>query len=284
MILLADSGSSTTNWLLLSYSTGQRVVRIDTKGLNPYHLSKEEIAYVIMHDLIPSIKDYEIDAIYFYGSGCSNAEKQHIIKQCLTLISPNAELNVDHDIMASAIACCGENKGIACILGTGSNSCVYDGNRITKNLPSLGYMLGDEGSGAYIGKALLQLFLKNQLPKHLHNSFNDKYGLHSVDILNRIYQHEKPGVFIAQFAQFVYEHIDETSMLSIVHKSFRDFFDELVLPYPESLYYPIHFVGSIAALFSTMLHEVGTEKSLQIGRIVRYPIEALADYYINKLR
>lgn len=283
MILIADSGSTTTNWRLLSYPTGT-IAKIDTKGLNPYHLTENEILTVLKYSLYPVIKDYSIDKVFFYGSGCSNDNKKEIIKQCLLTICPNACITVDHDIMASAIASCGNDMGIACILGTGSNSCVYDGKNIIKTLPSLGYMLGDEGSGTYIGKRLLTLYLKNQLPEHLHHLFFEKYGFTSLDILNRLYQKEKPGAFISQFAQFVYENIKEECMQNIVRISFRNFFDELVLPYPESKTYPINFVGSIAAMFSEILKEVGKEKSLFIQHIVRYPIEALTDYHLKKMK
>ncbi len=286
MILIAESGSTSTNWRLLSPTLKTIISQTDTNGLNPFHVSKEEITTVIAQMVLPIILKYttldKVLRIYFYGSGCSTDNKKEIIASSLKMIFQNAAIIVEHDTLASAIACCGDDMGVACILGTGSNSCVYDGKSIIKTLPSLGYMLGDEGSGSHLGKGLLQLFLKNKLPMHLLDAFNSKYNLSSLDILNHLYQKEKPGVFIASFASFVIDNVQDESMLNIVSDSFHAFFDEFVLPYPESKFYPINFVGSIAALLKDILKVVGKEKGLVINNIVRYPIDALAEYHLNK--
>jgi len=286
MILIADSGSTSTNWRLLSPILKATITKVDTKGLNPFHRSVEEIITIIQQELNPHLIPYsnpdEIKEIYFYGSGCSEIIKQEIIHSCLQQIFQNAAIIVDHDTMASAIACCGDDIGIACILGTGSNSCVYDGKNIIKTLPSLGYMLGDEGSGTHLGKGLLQLFLKNKLPKPLLDAFEIKYNLTSLDVLDHLYRKEQPGNFISSFAPFIIEQIADASMQKIVNDSFNAFFDEFILPYSESTSYPINFVGSIAALLSDNLRMIGKQRGLFINRIVRYPIDSLADYYLNK--
>ncbi|MDD3281203.1 MAG: ATPase [Bacteroidales bacterium] len=287
MVLIADSGSTSTNWRLLSPIHKSSICNINTIGLNPFHVSEEEIIDVIQNQVKPQIIQKvsfdEIKKIYFYGSGCSTLNKQELIKKCIRLIFQNAEVIVDHDTMASAIAGCGDDIGIACILGTGSNSCVYDGKTIVKTLPSLGYMLGDEGSGTHIGKGLLQLVLKEKLPIELLKLFNEKYKLNPLDILNHLYRKEKPGSFISSFAPFVIENIEHKTMISIVHNSFTTFFDEFILPYPESATYPINFVGSIAALLSNHLIEIGKEKQLYIHNIIQYPIDALEVYHLNKI-
>lgn len=286
MILIADSGSTSTNWRLLSPILNSSICNINTKGLNPFHVSEEEIIDVIRNQVKPQILQKisldEIKKIFFYGSGCSTLNKQDLVKKSILLIFQNAEVIVDHDTMASAIAGCGDDIGIACILGTGSNSCVYDGKTIVKTLPSLGYMLGDEGSGTHLGKGLLQLVLKEKLPIELQTLFNEKYNLSSLDILNHLYRKEKPGSFISSFAPFVIENIEHKTMRSIVRHSFNAFFDEFVLPYPESTTYPINFVGSIAALLSSHLIEIGKEKQLFINNIIQYPIDALEVYHLNK--
>ncbi|HOF16747.1 MAG TPA: ATPase [Bacteroidales bacterium] len=286
MILLAESGSTSTNWRLVSPTLKIIITQVDTKGLNPFHVSKDEIIAVIEQLVVPAVLQSvtldKVSSIYFYGAGCSNDSKKEIIASVLKMIFQNAAIIVDHDVLASAIACCGDDVGIACILGTGSNSCVYDGKNIVKTLPSLGYILGDEGSGTHIGKEFLQLLLKNKLPSHLLEAFNKKYQLTALDILNHIYQKEKPGVFIAGFASFVIDNIEEQSMYNIVHHSFNSFFDEFILPYPESKSYPINFVGSIAALLSDILKDIGSKRNLFVNNIVRYPIDALVDYHLNK--
>ncbi|MDY0015352.1 MAG: ATPase [Bacteroidales bacterium] len=287
MVLIADSGSTSTNWRLLSPTHKSSICNINTIGLNPFHVSEEEIIDVIQNQVKPQIVQKvsfdKIQKIYFYGSGCSTLNKQELIKKCICLIFQNAEVIVDHDTMASAIAGCGDDIGIACILGTGSNSCVYDGKTIVKTLPSLGYMLGDEGSGTHIGKGLLKLVLKEKLPIELLKLFNEKYKLSSLDILNHLYRKEKPGAFISSFAPFVIENIEHKTMISIVRNSFTAFFDEFILPYPESATYPISFVGSIAALLSNRLIEIGKEKQLYIHNIIQYPIDALEVYHLNKI-
>ena len=286
MILIADSGSTSTNWKLLSPIKNSTIVTINTKGLNPFHKTSTEIIEIFKNELLPVIIPYsncnQIMEIYFYGSGCSEEGKKQILYTCLKSVFQNAAIIVDHDTMASAIACCGNDIGIACILGTGSNSCVYDGKSIIKTLPSLGYMLGDEGSGSHIGKGLLQLFLKNKLSEKLLRDFDTKYHLTSSDVLDHLYRKEKPGSFISGFAPFVIEHIDELSMEKIVNDSFNAFFDEFILPYPESKTYPINFVGSIAALLSDKLRAIGKQRGYNIHRIVRYPIDTLADYHLKK--
>jgi glucosamine kinase len=287
MILIADSGSTSTDWKLLSPILKTELTSVRSKGLNPFHKTLDEIIEVIKHELIPYILPYsscdQIHKIYFYGSGCSEEGKKKIVADCLKSIFTNAMIIVDHDTMASAIACCGDDEGIACILGTGSNSCVYDGKNIIKTLPSLGYMLGDEGSGSHIGKGFLQLYLKNKLSKELEEVFYTKYKLTASDVLDHLYRKEKPGTFISGFAPFVIEHQTDKDMQKIIQNSFHAFFDEFILPYPESKTFPINFVGSIASLLSDNLRVIGKQRGYKIQRIVRYPIESLAEYHLIHL-
>ncbi len=283
MILIADSGSTSTDWVLLSPTLKTIICKIKTQGLNPFHKSYDEILNILNTDLKPQlILDSPIRKIYFYGSGCSQEGEKNILRKALKTISQNASIFVDHDTMASAIACCGDDMGIACILGTGSNSCVYDGKSIVKTLPSLGYMLGDEGSGTHLGKGLLSLFLKNKLSSDLLNAFHQRYALSSSDVLEHLYRKDKPGAFIASFAPFVMDYKEEKSMNGIIYHSFNSFFDEFILPYPESETYPINFVGSIAFLLSKELKEIGSKRGFNVNRIVRYPIDSLAEYHLYR--
>lgn len=286
MILIADSGSTSTDWVLLSPTLNTVVCKVNTQGLNPFHKSHDEILEILNRDLksqlILHTSIEEIEKIYFYGSGCSQEGEKNVLRKVLKTISQNASIFVDHDTMASAIACCGDDMGIACILGTGSNSCVYDGKSIVKTLPSLGYMLGDEGSGTHLGKGLLRLFLKNKLSNDLLDAFNQRYALSSSDVLEHLYRKEKPGSFIASFAPFVMDYKENKNMKIIINQSFNEFFDEFILPYPESETYPINFVGSIAFLLSKELKEVGSKRGFNVHRIVRYPIDSLAEYHLYK--
>lgn len=284
MILVADSGSTSTNWALVSSKGLEK--RVDTKGINPYYMDKEDIHQIIRHELLPSLagQTEDIREIYFYGSGCSTPAKFQLMGETLQCISPNAAVFPDHDVLASARASCGEDKGIACILGTGSNSCVYDGKKVVGNAISLGYLLGDEGSSVHIGKLFLTRFLKNQVSEALKQAVDAEFKLTFEDILNGLYQTEKPNRFIATFTYYVIDHVHEFPELeAVVRESFSGFVQEYIRPFPESQTYPIHFVGSVAFLLQDILREVFHKEEFQVGRVIRYPIEGLVNYHQQQL-
>ena len=284
-ILTADSGSTSTNWALVSEKGLEK--QINTGGINPYYMSVDEIRQIVMQELLPPLSQAEresIREIHFYGSGCSTPAKIQLIAQALSTISPNASIFAGHDVLASARAACGRGKGIACILGTGSNSCVYDGKNILKNAISLGYFLGDEGSGLHIGKLFLIRYLKNQLSPELKQATDAHFHYSFEDILNGIYQQDKPNRFIAPFSRFILDHaLEYPDLTAIVRLSFTEFVREYIRPFPEAESYPICFVGSVAYLMRDILCEVFAHEGYAVTRIVRYPIEGLITYHQQQL-
>ncbi|MCR5191084.1 MAG: ATPase [Bacteroidales bacterium] len=285
-ILTADSGSTSTNWALVSEKGLEK--QINTGGINPYYMSVEEIRRIIVEELLPPLSPVErefIREIHFYGSGCSTPSKIQLITEALSSISPNASIFAGHDVLASARAACGRGKGIACILGTGSNSCVYDGENIVKNAISLGYFLGDEGSGLHIGKLFLTRYLKNQVSPELKRATYTHFHLSFEEILNGLYQQDKPNRFIAPFSRFILDHAMEyPDLTGIVRQSFTEFVREYIRPFPEAETYPICFVGSVAYLMQDILREVFAQEGYSVTRIVRYPIEGLISYHQQQLQ
>ena len=285
-ILIADSGSTSTNWALVS--THKCLKKCNMSGLNPYYRSQEEIIALLQKELLPYFSEQirkEISAIYFYGAGCSTTEKKEIVSRCLQIISPNATIFTDHDLTAAAKSCCGEGKGIGCILGTGSNSCVYNGNSVQKSAISLGYFLGDEGSGTHIGKLFVTELLKNRLPETMEKLFFEQFHFTKEEILDHIYHQEKPNLFIGQFTPFVSTHLNEFEELGhIVKNAFKDFIREFIQIFPESYTYPINFVGSVAYFFQDTLKETFIGEGFpNVGNIVRYPIDGLVAYHQKQM-
>ena len=284
MILIADSGSTTTDWCLLDVCSNERKY-IKTKGLNANYLTEEEMQYIIRTELQSELPYSTIDVItdvFFYGSGCSTFQKQEKVRSQIAVLTPNASIITDHDLTGAAISICGSDMGIACILGTGSNSCVYDGKNVKKTLLSLGYLLGDEGSGTYIGKKILYHYLKNQMPEELSQLFYNKYNKHPEDIVAEMYAAPKTGAYLAQFSHFASEHIGNIFIEDIIKNCFRDFIKEQVILYEEAKLYPIGFVGSIAAVFCKQLQVVVEEFELKTGKIIQNPIEGLVEYHLKE--
>jgi len=284
-ILVADSGSTSTNWALLSANNA--VKQINTSGINPYYMSPDEIKGIVGKELLPSLLPDERNAIAeinFYGSGCSTEAKVRTLRETLLPISPNASVFVGHDVLASARAACGRDKGIACILGTGSNSCVYDGSEVKKNAISLGYLLGDEGSGIHLGKLFLIQYLKKRLSPSLMKLVDDHFKLSFEEILNKLYQQEKPNRIIAPFSHFMLDHVQTYPELQeIVRTSFSAFVEEYIRPFPEAEEYPICFVGSVAFLMQEILRDVLGKYGYTPHCIIRYPIDGLIRYHQNKM-
>ncbi|MBO4282951.1 MAG: ATPase [Bacteroidales bacterium] len=285
MILAADSGATSTNWALISTKGLEK--QFDTTGINPYYMQGAEIRRRLTEEALPQLSEDErksIDRIYFYGSGCSTPAKRDLLRENLLLISPNASVFPDHDVLASARACCGRGKGIACILGTGSNACVYDGKNVVRNAISLGYLLGDEGSSVYIGKLFLTRYLKNRVSPSLKQAVDGHFRLSFEDILNGMYQSEKPNRFIAQFTYYILDHAPEFPELEeIIRIAFRDFITEYIRPFPEAGDYPVCFVGSVAHFAQKFLEEELRAAGYTMGKVVRYPIEGLIDYHWQQL-
>ena len=276
MILIAESGSTKTDWILLG-SKGV-IKRQQTLGINPYHQNKSSIV-----NIISSLNQFDsISKIFFYGAGCAIDEKKQIIKDSLLEIFPDTNCEINSDILAAARSVCGIEKGIACIIGTGSNSCLYNGKDIEHNVPPLGYILGDEGSGAVMGKKLIADILKNLAPAEIKNAFYKKYELDYGEIINKVYKEEAPSRFLAQFTVFLSENIDSPYVSQLVKNSFREFFERNIKQYDNHNSLPIHFIGSIAFYFKKELQIVAKETGLSLGKIQQSPLEGLIQYHLGK--
>ena len=240
--LIADSGATKTAWCLLE---GQKKKILFTQGLSPYFLKADQIEQIVELELKSKLKGVEPDEIFFYGTGCSNPGNVKIVKKALRNLFSKSAITVTHDLMGAAKALCGDQKGVACILGTGSNSCYYNGKRIVKNSPGLGFILGDEGAGSYLGKKVIQYFLYNTFDPDLMDRFNAKYNTNAVEILEAVYKMPLPNRYLAGFVPFLVENRGHFMIENIIEDSFNDFFFHHVYKYKESWTMPINFIGSV---------------------------------------
>ena len=280
MILLADSGSTKTDWGLVE--NGKLVKRLRTSGMNPFQMSEEAITEEIKTHLVPELPGTVLDEVHFYGAGCTK-EKQPIVERVLRAnLTINGECEVASDMLGAARGICGHKPGIACILGTGSNSCSYDGKNLVKNVSPLGFILGDEGSGAVLGKLLVGDVLKNQMPEAITKRFFEKYKLTSAEIIDRVYRQPKPNTFLASFVPFLEENIDEPKIYNLVKESFRSFLRRNVMQYDGWQTLPIGFNGSIAKIYKKPLLEALEEEGMHLGRIIQAPMEAMVEYHVEK--
>jgi len=280
MILLADSGSTKTDWGLVE--NGKLVKRLRTSGMNPFQMSEDAITEEIKTHLVPELPGTVLDEVHFYGAGCTK-EKQPIVERALRAnLTINGECEVASDMLGAARGICGHKPGIACILGTGSNSCSYDGKNLVKNVSPLGFILGDEGSGAVLGKLLVGDVLKNQMPEAITKRFFEKYKLTSAEIIDRVYRQPKPNTFLASFVPFLEENIDEPKIYNLVKESFRSFLRRNVMQYDGWQTLPIGFNGSIAKIYKKPLLEALEEEGMHLGRIIQAPMEAMVEYHVEK--
>ena len=274
--LIADSGSSKAEWCLVNGTSKKTFL---TQGLSPYFLSAEQIEYIIGQELVPKLRNINPDEVYFYGTGCSNPENVKLVKKAIQRVFNDATVMVDHDLMGAARALCGKEKGIACILGTGSNSCYFNGKKIMKNSPGLGYVLGDEGSGAYLGRKVIQYFLYNTFDPDLADRFNAKFNTNSDEILTAVYKKPLPNRYLASFAIFLAENRGHYMIENIIEDAFNDFFFNHVLKYRESWTTAIHFTGSVAYGFKDVLKDMCSGYELQLGKVLKKPIDGLVKFH-----
>ena len=274
-ILIADSGATKTDWCLTQHGAEQQ--RFFTKGISPIYQTEEEIAKEISENVFPQLKDQKIDAIRFYGSGCI-PEKIPLVKNAIANSFPKIDIEVYSDLIAAAHALCGRTSGIACILGTGSNSCEWDGEKITNQVSPLGFILGDEGSGGALGKLLVGDALKNQLTPGLKEKLLQKYNLTPADIIDNVYRKPFPSRFLASLTPFLLENIDDATIRRIVEKGFSDFFERNVMQY-DFQKNSVNFVGSIAWYYAPILKSVAEAKGIRIGKIEQSPMQGLTEYY-----
>lgn len=278
MILIADSGSTKTEWCVAAQ--GRSVRQITTAGMNPYFQTQAEMAKEIRETLEPVIAPYPLEAVYFYGAGCAFSEQKQMIREMMqAYLGTSVPVEVYSDLMGAARALCGKKGGIACILGTGSNSCLYDGTEIIQHTPPLGYILGDEGSGAALGKQLASDCLKHQLPEALSQKFLQQYELTPEILLERVYKQPFPNRFLATLSRFLAENLMEEPMYAIVYNNFRSFLIRNVMTYEGYETSPVHCTGSIAYQYQEVLKAAGTSLHLTIGRIEKAPMPGLVSYH-----
>ena len=282
MILIADSGSTKTDWRLLNAT--EVLEEAQTVGFNPMYQDTQEIYTELKNSLLPNIKEKNPDQIFFYGAGCSSPERNKRVSDALRLVFPNSEIHVDHDLLAAARAVCGHKPGIACILGTGSNTCLYDGAKIVDNVPSLGFLLGDEGSGAYLGKLLMKAYFYRELPDELNQAIKSKYDITKDTFLDELYGSPVPSRYIAKFARFAYDKRKHPIVHAMIYENFAEFFERHVCKYANYQDLPVNFVGSIAFHFSDTLNQVAKKYGTRIEKIISSPNEGLIEYHQELLQ
>jgi glucosamine kinase len=280
MILVADSGSTKTEWKVLKNNIAEESVF--SAGINPFFLTTEDI-YLLFKKELGNFSAYQFDIIYFYGTGCNSESKNNTVKNALSRFFSCDKILIGTDLLGAARSLCQSSPGIACIMGTGSNSCYYDGTDIVSNVAPLGYILGDEGGGAVIGRKLISAVLKKQVSQPVIDLFTDTYHITAAEILERVYMKPFPNRFLGQFAKFVSANIQMPELQEIVTTSFEEFIKRNVLQYPESGILPIHFTGSIAIHFRSFLEELLRKYSLNPGIFTLSPMENLIKYHIQNI-
>jgi N-acetylglucosamine kinase-like BadF-type ATPase len=271
-------GATKTDW---SFTEGSTVIKnISTKGFNPYFHTTGEIIDLLRPEFID--EDFSnIEQVHFYGAGCSTDEKITTVEHALKIYFPYASVEVNHDLLASARALCGKSPGIACILGTGSNTCLYDGMHIIANNPSLGFILGDEGSGGDLGRELIKAYYYGTLNPELNTKFEKQFSVDKNSLLGNVYSADKPNAFCAAFTPFLTQNIEEDCINELVKDSFREFFNRHIRTYENYQKLPINFVGSIAFHFKSQLEEVAKEFGSRLGIVIKAPVAKLIEYHSN---
>ncbi len=274
--IIADSGATKCQWTLV---LGNQKKTITTIGISPYFLTTDQIVETIAKGFNKKVDTDIINAVYFYGTGLSNPLNVASIKKALKKVFPKADLDIQTDLVAVARATCQHSKGVACILGTGSNTGYFNGKKIVKNSPGLGYVLGDEGSGAYLGKKVLQYYLYKTFDEELMHAFESKYPINKDQILDAIYKQPLPNRYMASFSEFLSEHRGHYMIENIIEDGINDFFFAHLNKLNESWLYPIHFAGSVAYIFRDVIKQLATAYELEIGTIVKSPMEGLIAFH-----
>jgi N-acetylglucosamine kinase-like BadF-type ATPase len=276
--LIADSGSTKTDWVVIR--AGANVNAFQSIGINPFYQIAEEIAPALNQQVVPNLPD-KIDRIFFYGAGCADEKSGKPVFDALKQCIPSAtSIEVASDMLGAARGLCGREPGFACILGTGANNAFYDGEKIVRSIGSLGFWLGDEGSGSYLGKTLVVRFLQNELSAGMHEKFAATYPeINRLYVLEHAYKKPYPNRFFATFSKFISDHITQTEMQEMVSGAFSLFVEKYILKHENADKYPVHFTGSIAFHYQDILRKVLASKSLHCGKILKTPLEGLVEYY-----
>ena len=277
MILFADSGSTKTKWGLVG--SDATVSYCTTGGMNPFYLGLEDMLHLLeVEFLLPRAG---IAEIWFYGAGCTQLENKRLVTGALSLFFNKPKIHVNTDLLLAAQSLCDNRPGIACILGTGSNSCYYDGNKIINNVPPLGYVLGDEGSASVLGRRLISDILKKQMSKEICKLFFNSYRISADDILDSVYRKPFPNRYLAQFAKFISKNLSYPEMQTLARACLSDFFKRNVLQYRRVYLEPVHFTGSVAFHFRELISEITGEFGIRLGKINNEPLNNLIERKIN---
>jgi N-acetylglucosamine kinase-like BadF-type ATPase len=280
-ILIAESGSTKTDWCLLKKTS--KPVYFKTSGINPYLQKPTEIAAVLKKELDWNPKKHKADAIYFYGAGASHSDKQKEVATVLKHFFDIKKVEVQGDMMAAARALCGDKKGVVSILGTGSNSCYYNGKTITEQQQSLGYIAGDEGSGNHLGKCVLRYYAYKTFDEELKMSFEQHFGNSVPDILNKLYNEPFPNRYLAQFVKILIENRGHYMVENIIEDCFNNFFQTHLLKYRQTWKLPLYFTGSVAYQFRDVITEICKQSELEVGQILKSPLDGLIAYHKKKM-
>ncbi len=274
--LIADSGATKAEWVLINNGKKKTIF---TQGISPYFLNTDQVAELVENELAKKLKNITVEEIHYYGTGCANPENAKSIKKALQRVFQKAHINVNTDLMAAARAVCGHEKGIACILGTGSNSCYYNGKTIAKNSPGIGYVLGDEGSGAYLGKKVIQYYLYNTFDEDLRARFDAKFLTNGVEILDNVYKKPLPNRYLAGFTMFLAENRGHYMIENIIEDGLNDFFFQHLCKYNEVWKYPVSFVGSVANGFKDVIQQLCNSYEFEVGTILKNPMQGLVKFH-----
>lgn len=280
MILIADSGSTKTDWRLVDNNSNQ-IYSIETIGFNPYFIDENEIFAELSKSALNKNKA-EVKQVFFYGAGCSSSEKSNIIQAALQLFFNNAQIDVEHDLLAAARAVSGNNPSLVAILGTGANTCLYDGKNITSNIPALGYLLGDEGSGAHLGMNFIKNYLHHEFSEKINAGFSKTYpNLNLNKILDAVYKQALPNRFLAQFSRFLHTHAEDDKISALITVCMNEFFEKYICKYPNYRDYKLNLVGSVAFYYQNSIREVALIHQVEIDKIIKQPIDALVKFHTN---
>ena len=275
MQLIADSGSTKVDWRAIKDDGS--IVEISTEGINPVFITPEEIVKILSQKLLPVIGP-GVKNVYFYGAGVVSPQLIATLSESFKKVFPESETFAASDVLEAARALCGHNPGIACIMGTGSNSCFYDGENIAKNVRAGGFILGDEASGGVLGKKLISDFIKGLLPAHIQAEFDKRYDLDYMKVVEKVYKQPMPSRFLASFAPFINEFIADPYMENLVNTSFDEFFKRNISQY-DYKNHTVNFVGSIAYYFKDKLVAAAERNGMKVGRVLKTPIEGLVEYH-----
>lgn len=278
MVAIVDGGSTKCDWVLLNESE-EITIKTETLGFNPNIIKTDLIPAEILKNKQLSEKRFQIKYLFFYGSGCGLKKNQEIVKEALAKVFTNAKIIVKEDFRAAVYSAYNGKPAIVCILGTGSNSCYFDGNEIRRDLHSLGFILGDEGSGSALGKLLVKNFFMKKMPQDLASEFQKEFDLNIEDLIRNVYHNPRANAYLAGFSEFIVTRKEHPFLQNLVYEEFEKFLDYYVLPYEESKSSEISFIGSIAYYYEDILRSVVANLNLKIGKIIQKPIESLVDYH-----